>query len=200
MLVLTEKSPAALCQAAKCLQAQEETFRALLDLPENMPFGLQVLDHRLLPVEIIDLHRALSHNPEWLFEFVKDFLNDPAVPELVIIADFVSPSEMKHVKTLLEIISAGSDREEGGRPVRSYWYCSRYNEQLRPTIAPYAHINVREMENSNTDSTATPAETLREADNALCAHACSTIDDRDALRRIVIDLATNKTKSRYKNA
>jgi len=197
MLILTETTTYGLRQAAECLLQQEESFRRLLQLPDEIPYGLTVLEHDLLPVEIIDFHKALLQSPEWITQMVAEFTVDPAVPELAIVADLVSPSEVEPLKQILTSVdkeSCTDDRvDESDRRIRASWYSNLPNKHVQEIVAPFANIELKPMVLGKRVEVSDKSEQSQEAiDCALCAHACRAANDHDVLRQLVIDMAVRQ--------
>jgi hypothetical protein len=197
MLILTDTSITSLLQAAECVRQHVDTFKKLLEIPDVLPEGLTVFDHELLPVEVVDLHRGLLLDSKGLTRFVKEFLADPAIPELVVLADLFTPSEQDPFKKLLKQIDKGavkgSGEESAGRTVQVTWYCTSPERIINKYTSSLSNIRVHE----NTHISQRFEGGWEEKNSAvmdlteggLAEHACTNPEDNDALQQLVIDLA-----------
>jgi hypothetical protein len=192
MLILTDTHHASLLMAAERLRANEAAFRALPGMEKDLPEGVTVFDLFPFPLEVVDIHRALHRDPDELTDFVREFLDDPSVPELVVALTQVAPAERDLFRTLLETIAA----EARERHVRvSLFACLPHAgiEELAraaglvPAHNPF-HDRLDERIWRNTQAGA-----LELITQGILEHALRGGDDREPLRETVLALAAGRT-------
>lgn len=192
MLILTDTHPASLLMAAERLRATEAVFRALPGMEKDLPEGVTVFDLFPFPLEVVDIHRALRRDPDELTAFVREFLDDPAVPELVVALTQVAPAELAPLQALLETIAAEVRERHVSVSLFASLPHAAIEELARAAGLALAHnpFHDRLNERAWCDTQAGALELITQG---ILDHAFRAGEDRESLRETVLALAAGRT-------